>query len=59
LGDGKDKFGLSLSKYFWLWNKSIAIGTTNQGEFIIIKLITSVAGVELFDFWYTPISVKK
>lgn len=50
-------FGFSTLKYFRVWNKSTAKGTTPSGEPISRKLRTRVGGIELFDFWYTPVEI--
>ncbi len=52
-------FGIAALKYFRVWNNSTAKGTLPSGENITRKVRTRVAGIELIDFWYVPITFKK
>ena len=57
LEKSSDDFGISYLKYFRVWNTSSAKGTTPAGVDFKRKLKTRVAGLEIVDFWYTPIHI--
>ncbi|MGB1039678.1 MAG: hypothetical protein ACPGVD_02245 [Flavobacteriales bacterium] len=57
LQKSSEDFGFSMLKYFRVWNVSTAKGTTPSGEEFTRKLRTRVGGLELVDFWYTPIHI--
>lgn len=52
------KFGISFAKTYFTWNNSTANGTSINRTQYERKVSTRSFGVELFDFWYTPVSFK-